>query len=78
MDLSDQRRAMRVAATHAAKMAIDLQQAVTTMAATLPNRSEVEEIGARVAIAAIRRELDDLEHLIVGREPPVPLPTRAA
>lgn len=65
---ADRRRAMRVAAEHLAKMAIELTGAVHTMAEHIDDdfaaRWDVEAISARVALDAIKREMADLEALL--------------
>lgn len=69
MDAMSHRVALRVAAQHIGKQAVELAGSI---AAFSLNSSGVEAIGARCNIAAIRRELADLEHLLEGREPPIP------
>jgi len=74
MDAVTQSRAMRVAATHAAKQAIELVESIATLSEKLPvDRLGVDAVWARGNIRAIRAELDDLEHLLEGRQPPVPV-----
>lgn len=82
MNITDQRRAMSVAATHTAKQAVELVESIARIGEHLDGdlraRRETETTWARGNIAAIRRELDDLEELIEGREPKVPVAPRAA
>lgn len=81
MDLTERKIGLRVAAQHAAKQAVELALAVGAIAEKLqahPALLEVDASCARRNIAAIRRELDDLEHLIADREPPIEAAPRAA
>lgn len=75
MDQQDRRIAMRVAAQHAAKQAVELAMTVSAAAEKIKVDGDgtwaVEGVWARGNIAAIRRELDDLENLLAGREPAV-------
>lgn len=77
MDAQDRRIALKVAAQHAAKQAVELAMAVSAVVESLKTDDRalraVEDAWARGNIAAIRRELDDLEHLLAGREPPIPV-----
>lgn len=81
MDASERRIALKVAAQHAAKQAVELAMSVSALVEALKTDEvgtrAVEDIWARGNIAAIRRELDDLEHLLAGRDPPIPV-ARAA
>lgn len=76
MNAADRRRALRVAAEFAAKQAVELTASAHVIGECIGNgpraRFDVEAISARTNIAAIRRELDDIEALIEGREPAVP------
>lgn len=69
-DLSSRRIGLRVAATHAAKQAVELCEAASSMAELLgsPSRArfDVQATWARMNIEAIRRELDDLERMITA------------
>ena len=74
MDLQSRKIAIKVAAQHAAKQAVELALSVGGLAEKLDHRQaafDVDAMWARRNIAAIRRELDDLEHMLAGREPPV-------
>lgn len=67
MDRSASRRALRVSASHLAKLAVDLTSVVHTMAEqdlagiSGQSRWDVEMIGVRVDIEGIRKELDLIE-----------------
>lgn len=82
MDIADRKMAMRVAATHGTKQAVELAMSVAALAERLgvdpAFLCELEANSARRHIRAIRRELDDLEQLIAGQEPKVEAAPRAA
>jgi hypothetical protein len=82
MNVADRRRALNVAATHAAKQAIELVESVAKIGERLRDDprigSEVDALWAKGNIHAIRRELADLEHLLAGHEPPVPVAPETA
>lgn len=81
MNLADRKLAIKVAVQHAAKQTVELTLSVGSLVEKLeqrPARFDVDASWARGNIAAIRRELDDLEHLLAGREVPVPVAPMAA
>lgn len=81
MDLSERKVSMRASAQHAAKQAVELALSVGSLSEKIterPARFEVDATWARGNIAAIRRELDELEALIDGREPNIRPAPKAA
>lgn len=74
MDRMSHKIAMKVAVQHAAKQAVELAISIGSLVEKIdysPARFDTDACWARGNIASIRRELDDLEHLLAGREPPV-------